>query len=206
MIKTISAHLIVGICFFMHHNINAQNYAANVSLGLGNAVGVDHPYGKIQLGIMCVRSILEDRVQMGIEITMGGNFIPGDTGADDLTRIEYMEAANANWTGVQFKGRYFIAREALRPFVGLGVGANNYWFNVNTVEEETVNRWNLAVAPEIGLGINKFNIALRYIVGGSTPEFSGTRPVQYGGNEVVLISENIDIILVTFGYTFVFGG
>ncbi len=186
------------------NGVSAQGYAANVSLGLGNVVGFNHPQGKIQLGIMCVRSILEDRVQMGIEISMGGNFIPGDSEADDITRIEIIDAANANWTGIQYKGRYFLAGESLRPFVGLGIGANNYWFNVNTVEEETVNRWNFGFTPEIGLGINKFNLALRYIFGGSTPEFKGTRPVAYGGNEVVLTSENLNIILLTVGYTFSF--
>lgn len=184
----------------------AQGYAANVSLGLGNVVGFNHPQGKIQLGIMCVRSILEDRVQMGIEISMGGNFIPGESVVDDINGVEIIDATNANWTGIQYKGRYFIAGESLRPFIGLGIGANNYWFNVNTVDAETVNRWNFGFTPEIGLGINKFNLALRYIFGGTTPDFNGTRPVEYGGNEVVITSENLNVILLTFGYTFSFGG
>jgi hypothetical protein len=182
----------------------AQGYAANFSLGVGNVVGFSNPQSKIQLGIMCVRSILDDRVQMGIEITMGGNFIPSDEVTDDINGIENIDAVNANWTGVHYRARYFIAGETLRPFVGLGIGANNYWFNVNTAETETVNQWNLGVAPEIGLGINKFNLALRYIVGGDTPEFSGTRPVNLGGSEVVLTSEKLNIILLTLGYTFSF--
>lgn len=182
----------------------AQSYAANVSLGLGNVVGFNHPQGKIQLGIMCVRSILEDRVQMGIEISMGGNFIPGESVVDDINGVEIIDATNANWTGIQYKGRYFIAGETLRPFVGLGIGVNNYWFNVNTVEAETVNRWNFGFTPEIGLGIDKFNLALRYIFGGTTPEFNGTRPVEYGGNEVAITSESLNLVLLTFGYTFSF--
>lgn len=202
--KRLSTVTLILILYLINTQLSAQGYAANVSLGLGNVVGYNHPQGKIQLGIMCVRSMLEDKLQMGIEISMGGNFIPGDSEVDDITRIELIDAANANWTGVQYKGRYFLAGESLRPFVGLGIGANNYWFNVNTVEEETVNQWNLAFAPEVGLGINKFNLALRYIVGGSTPDFSGVRPVEYGGNQVVLTSENLDIILLTFGYTLSF--
>ncbi|MEQ9301861.1 MAG: hypothetical protein RIF33_24995 [Cyclobacteriaceae bacterium] len=187
-------------------NTFAQGYAANVSLGLGNVVGFNHPQGKIQLGIMCVRSILEDRVQMGIEISMGGNFIPGESVVDDINGVEIIDATNANWMGIQYKGRYFIAGESLRPFIGLGIGANNYWFNVNTVEDETVNRWNFGFTPEIGLGIDKFNLALRYIFGGTTPDFNGTRPVEYGGNEVAITSESLNLILLTFGYTFSFGG
>lgn len=187
-------------------NLAAQGYAADISLGVGNVIGVDHPYGKIQLGIMCVRDIMDDRAQVGIEITMGGNFIPGDDGADDITGVEHLDAANANWTGLQMRGRYFISGETLRPYIGIGVGANNYWFNVNAVDTETVNQWNLGLTPEVGLGINQLNLSLRYLRGGKTPDFVGTRPVQYGGNEVILSSEKLDIILVTLGYTFVFGG
>ncbi|GEM_PF-2993540 len=206
-------HTIV-LCIFLSLLANktlAQGYAADISLGMGNVTGVDHGRGKIQLGIMCLRSMMHDRVHAGIEITIGGNFIPGDEAADDVTGVETIGAANANWTGVQFRGRYFLTDGifksqlgTFRPYLGMSVGGNNYWFNVNTIEADMVNRWNLAVTPEVGVDINKFKVALRYLIGGETPAFSGTRPPSFGGNEVVLVSDQINVIMVTIGYTFNF--
>ncbi|MEM8895122.1 MAG: hypothetical protein AAGC88_11130 [Bacteroidota bacterium] len=185
-------------------SVCAQGYGAHGSLGLGNVTGFNHPQGKISLNIMCVREILNQRAQMGVEIGMGGNFIPGDNGTDDITMVEVIDATHANWTSIMFKGRYFFADGSLKPFASVALGANNYWFNVNTVEAETTNKWNLGLVSEIGLSINRFSMGLRYMVGGATPNFSGTRPAEYGGNPVVLTSENLNVFLLTAGYTFYF--
>lgn len=203
MKKPLALSFLFLLLLVLSTSANAQGYAADISLGIGNVSSRDHGQGKIQLGIMCVREILKDRAQLGVEITLGGNFIP-DGSIADVTGLVSIAAADAKWTSLQFKGRYFIDIGMYRPFVGLGLGANNYWFNVNTVEAERVNRWNFSFTPEIGLGIDKVSIALQYVFGGTTPDFNGTRPIEYGGNEVVLTSERLNLIFLTLGYTFSF--
>ena len=174
-------------------------FGQSVTLELGMGVGAEQTsgdrIGKISLNAAIYRQFT-DRLSFGLDLTAGGNFIPSDNSTVE-GNTEILDPFGTQWTSTMVKAKYHPL-ESFPVYVAMHAGINSYWWNVNTIEEQRINRINFAVAPEVGIDLKTgFTMSMRYLLGGSTPEFTGNR----GGNtQVTLDSRNVNILTFSLGY------
>lgn len=181
------------------NGLNAQKFHLEGGVAMGSIPDADNSRGKAMLYVSAYR-ILSEHFTLGLELSTGGDFIPGDNSSFEGT-TEILNPDDTNWSSAMLKGRYYFTTGPSPIYTGLGLGINSYWSYVHTVETKIASRINLAVAPEIGIDIRKrLNVSLRYLAGGKTDSFEGVRIQRTSGDRVSLQSERVGIILFSMGY------
>lgn len=190
--------LIISALFISIISVKGQHVHLEGGVAMGGIPNADNSRGKAMLYAAGYR-IFSDHFTLGVELSTGGAFIPGDNSEFEGT-TEVLDPNNTNWSSAMMKGRYYFTTGPSPIYAGAGLGINSYWNYVHTVESKTATRLNLAVAPEIGIDIRKrVNVSLRYLIGGSTESFEGTRTRNTSGDRISLQSQRVSIILFSMG-------
>ncbi|MCE7991196.1 MAG: hypothetical protein HEP71_04415 [Roseivirga sp.] len=190
--------LLLSLLAISAFTVNAQNVHLEGGVAMGGVPNAGNGRGKAMLYAAGYKT-LSDRFTFGLELSTGGDFIPGDNATFEGT-TEILDPNDTNWSSVMAKGRYYFTSGSSPLYAGTGVGINSYWEYVHTLESKTASKINLAFAPEIGIDIRKrLNVSLRYLVGGSTDSFEGIKPQNTSGDRVSLESQRVSIILFSMG-------
>lgn len=80
----------------------------------------------------------------------------------------------------------FDTQKKFKPFVSLGIGAINYFYGSISEDQKRIRKISLGVSPELGVKVSSFEISLKLILGGETPEFNGFN--TFSGNNISLSS------------------
>lgn len=190
--------LVLSALFLSVISVNAQHVHLEGGVAVGGIPNADNSQGKAMLYVAGYR-IFSGHFTLGLEMSTGGDFIPGGNSTFEGT-TEILDPYNTKWSSAMIKGRYYITMGPSPIYAGAGLGVNSYWEYVHTVESKTATNVNLAIAPEIGIDIRKrLNVSLRYLVGGSTDAFEGTRTQSTSGDRITLQSKSVSILLVSMG-------
>lgn len=190
--------LVLSALFISVISVKAQHVHLEGGVGMGGILNADKSQGRAMLYVAGYR-IFSDHFTLGLEMSTGGDFISGGNSTFEGT-TEILDPNNTKWSSAMIKGRYYFTMGPSPVYAGAGLGVNSYWDYVHTVESKTVTKINLAIAPEIGIDIRKrLNVSLRYLIGGSTAAFEGTRIQSTSGDRITLQSQNVSIILLSMG-------
>ncbi|GAB5530430.1 MAG: hypothetical protein Roseis3KO_22070 [Roseivirga sp.] len=190
--------LVLSAIFISVISVKAQHVHLEGGLAMGGIPNADNSRGKAMLYAAGYR-IFSDHFTLGIELSTGGAFIPGGNSTFEGT-TEILEPNDTKWSSAMIKGRYYFTKGPSPVYAGAGLGVNSYWAYVDTVESKTATSINLAIAPEIGIDIRKrLNVSLRYLIGGSTADFDGTRIQGTSGDRITLASSSVSILLLSMG-------
>lgn len=178
-----------------------QTLSLDAGLGIGNVVGKENAHGKINASLSGWFSS-GTKFSLGLHLSTGGNFIPGNQIIYEGD-TEILSPVDCKWHAIQAKSRYFPwGQERLASvFLGAGMGWNNYFYNLHSVEENRVSQSSWAFSAEMGVKVKFIYGSLNYYKGGRTPTFQGNRPIDYGGNPIRLASEQISMIFLTLGFS-----
>ncbi len=190
--------LVLSALFLSVISVKAQHVHLEGGVAVGGIPNADNSQGKAMLYVAGYR-IFSNHFTLGLEMSTGGAFIPGDNGMFEGT-TEILDPNDTKWSSAMIKGRYYFTTGPSPIYAGTGLGVNSYWNYVHTVESKTAINVNLAIAPEIGIDIRKrLNVSLRYLMGGSTANFEGIRTQSTTGDRISLQSQRVSILLFSMG-------
>lgn len=92
-----------------------------------------------------------------------------------------------------------MSYKEMEPYIDLGVGFNTYRYEDPIEDAGRIRKKTFVLAPELGINIYKFQFACKVILGGKTPQFSGTDPEQQN-RQVSLQSIKAQQVYLTIGY------
>ncbi|WP_431157857.1 outer membrane beta-barrel protein [Winogradskyella poriferorum] len=191
--KSVKFCLIGIVATLLSFGLNAQNLFSEVGIGIGNVIGNEHKLGKAELHFNILKQ--NNYGQMGIDLSLGGNFIPGDH-SQLSENTETLSANDAKFTALTFFYRLPLGK---KTFVEPRIGYASLYHSVNTNDESTIKKANFTYG--IGLGIHlieRLTLGLRYQFLGTTPDYQGTR----NQIQVVSNSEPVDVVLLRISYRF----
>lgn len=180
------ASLLIICCFISNFSFS-QKFSAQIGMGLGStlAKGDDaNEKSRIKLQVNGYYN-LSPRHAVGVEVSTSGSFINsaggninGDSDYDPVTNTKKLGSANMNATTLLSKYKYYFrnSKKGFNPFVEFGAGINTYYkkvFNINAQEMVKAKKNNFVFQPEAGFSAGHFQMSLGYLIGGSTPVFSG---------------------------------
>lgn len=188
----------LAILLVSFSSLNAQQYHLEGGIGLGSIPNADNNQGKGMLYLGAYRSISE-QLSFGLELSSGGRLFAGENNTFE-GRTEILDPNDTKWSSALLKGRYYVLSGNSPVYAGLGIGINSYWRNVHAQDNRTISQINLAIAPEVGIEIgDNLSLSLRYLVGGNTKAFEGTKELDPTTN-LRVERINIGLVLFSVGY------
>ena len=149
---------------------------------------------------------LNTRYQIGIQVITSGR-LSGMLGAgsgpcemyETSSNTRTLSSNNLNAGSVLLRNRLLFSPERKKSFyLDVGIGMTTYYYGSVTADEGTVRKTSLAVSPQIGMMLNRFDVAAMMILGGRTPAFEGFD--SFSNTNVSLSSIRSQQFYVTFSY------
>jgi len=172
--------------------INSQDTFIEVGLGIGNIIGNKNARGKGELHLNTIKSYQFG--QLGLDISTGGNFIPGITSIEDET-IETLSSNDFKFTTLMILYRLPIKKHL---FVETRLGYSSLFSFVHTEDKSKISQPNFTAGIGIGAYTNNFTLSLRYQYLGVTPNYEGTRNMTIVRSN----SESLGLVLLRISYRF----
>lgn len=142
---------------------------------------------------------------IGIEAQTSGRIFsiiggsPVCDGYNDASNTRYLNQNNLNASSFFIRNRYIFARqEELRLYVDLGLGINTFFTNNPTAGISRLGKSTLALSPEVGLQLSRFQLSCKFILGGKTPGFNGFVAAQ--NENVVMKSIPVQQLYLSLGF------
>lgn len=173
--------------------INAQDSYMEVGLGIGNVIGNRNARGKGELHFNIIKSYQFG--QLGLDISTGGNFIPGITSIED-ENIETLSSNDFKFTTLMVFYRLPIKKHF---FIESRFGYSSLFAFVHTDDKTKISQPNFTAGIGIGGHINNFTLSLRYQYLGVTPNYEGTKNMTIVRSN----SESLGLLLFRISYRFV---
>lgn len=193
MLKNKSWYFIVLVlCVFKIQPISAQDKFIEVGLGIGNVTGNRNARGKGELHFNIIKSYKFG--QLGLDVSIGGNFIPGTTNTTD-ENIEILSSNDFKFTTITVLYRLPIKSHL---FVEPRFGYSSLFSFVHTDGKTKITRPNFTIGIGIGTHLNNFTLSLRYQYLGVTPDYSGIK------NETIVNSNSESLALLLFRISYRF--
>lgn len=172
--------------------INAQDTFMEIGVGIGNVFGNKNARGKGELHFNIIKSYQFG--QIGLDISTGGNFIPGITSIED-ENIETLSSNDFKFTTLMGFYRLPIKQHL---FVEARLGYSSLFSFVHTDDTTKISQSNFTAGIGIGRHINNFTLSLRYQYLGVTPNYEGSRNMTI----VKSNSESLGLLLFRISYRF----
>ena len=202
------------IIFFNCKLSFSQHFSVQPGIGLGSTLAKNvnaNKKGRVMFGLTGYYN-QDKQLSFGIEVATAGSFINSVGGSanpdkfDPATNTITKDGSNMSSTTALAKVKYyFIAKKkGLKPFAEFGFGVNTYYENVFHIpghEKIKIKRANLAYQPELGCSFRHFQVSVRYLSGGKTPDFAG---VDDSGANLQYESIRISPLYVNFSWRFDF--
>ncbi|MBC3847542.1 hypothetical protein H8K90_14185 [Winogradskyella echinorum] len=172
--------------------INAQDTYIEAGVGIGNVFGNKNARGKGELHFNIIK--FYQFGQIGLDISTGGNFIPGITSIED-ENIETLSSNDFKFTTITALYRLPIKKHL---FVESRLGYSSLFSFVHTDDTTKISQPNFTAGIGIGRHINNFTLSLRYQYLGVTPNYEGSRNMTI----VKSNSESFGLLLFRISYRF----
>ena len=198
--------------FFLSFHVFSQRFTTTIGAGLGANLEEKFPdcsntssSGRVMAHITQFYS-LKTRYQIGIQAITSGR-LSGMLGAASGPCQEYeassntrtLSSNNMNAGSVLLRNRLLFSPERKKSFyLDVGIGMTTYYYGSVTADEGTVRKTSLAVSPQIGMMLKRFDVAAMMILGGRTPTFEGFD--SFSNTNVSLSSIRSQQFYVTFSY------
>lgn len=184
--------LLLAFLLFKTQSIVAQHTFMEIGVGIGNVVENKNARGKGELHFNIIKPYKFG--QLGLDVSTGGNFIPGTTNTVD----ENMEILSSN--DFKFSAITVLYRLPVKQyfFVESRLGYSSLFTFVHTDDKTKISQPNFTVGIGIGAHLNNFTLSLRYQHLGVTPNYIGTK------NTIIVKSnpESLDLLLLRVSYRF----
>ncbi|MCB0492963.1 MAG: hypothetical protein KDC93_11160 [Cyclobacteriaceae bacterium] len=192
-------HLLIVVClWFGVISASSQRLAFSTGLGLGSEIQKN-----ARPGIRAVLHFsgyynLNTALSLGFEVSNSGNISLYPTGSkfDETGTILTIDPSGMHANTLLAKGRYSWHEKDLQLFAELGLGVNTFFYKYPTFDIERVDHRDLAIQPEVGFVMERFQLSLCYFHGGSTPQFNNFDQ----GYEVRLRSVSISALYIKGGF------
>ena len=183
----------IVILFCSINSVLAQNLFTEVGLGIGNVTGGEHTKGKAEIYVNVLKSY--GFGELGLDISTGGNFIPGTTSAVE-NNIETLASNDAKFSSITAFGRLAVFEKIyIEP--RFGYASLFYW--VHADNEDRISESKISYGLGVGTTISdNFSISLRYQHLGNTPEYEGSKDAT----TIISKSEPLQLVLLRIGYRF----
>ena len=207
-------------CIFFLHLFNSntalsQKFSAELSGGLGSTLAKNEKPVKKSRAIILLAGYynINKQLSVGVEVSTAGGFTNsiGGNASNDMfdqaTNTLNIDPSNMNSNALLTKLKYTLTKreKGIKPFVEFGMGTNTFFrkiFDVPIVTEKRVKHTNFAFQPEIGFSVSGFQLSMKYLVGGKTPDYAGVNNMQ---TNVKLKSISISALYLSAGWRFDFG-
>ncbi|WP_296386679.1 hypothetical protein [Winogradskyella sp.] len=140
--------LLLFLLLFKIELINAQDSFMEVGVGIGNVIGNKNTRGKGELHFNIIKSYQFG--QFGLDISTGGNFIPGITSSED-ENIETLSSNDFKFTTLMAFYRLPIKKHL---FVESRLGYSSLFSFVHTDDKTKISQPNFTAGIGIGGHIN----------------------------------------------------
>ena len=178
--RVIISILFIGISIL---SFSQKKFTTRIGLGIGSVHEEKFPgcekreRNRISLSISQYMS-LGSKYSIGIEAMTSGDIWYGNRAECDVRDVAANTTTynynNSKADNFFIRTRYtFDSEKKLRPFVSIGVGVIDYFYNNVTADEGRVDKLKFGVSPELGVTVSDFDISLKMILGGETPSYSG---------------------------------
>ncbi len=151
---------------------------------------------------------LNKQLSFGVEFATAGRLFTtgGQDTFDPATNTIIKDGSNMKSNTALAKVKYYFInkKKGITPFAEFGFGVNSFYekvFRIQGDEEKKIKRIDLAYQPEVGISIRHFQLSVRYLFGGKTPDFSG---VDDSGATVKYESIRLSPLYVNFSWRFDF--
>ncbi|WP_282042626.1 hypothetical protein [Winogradskyella flava] len=172
--------------------INAQDTFTEIGVGIGNIIGNRNARGKGELHFNIIKSYQFG--QLGLDMSTGGNFIPGITSIED-ENIETLSSNDFKFTTLMVFYRLPIKKHF---FIESRFGYSSLFAFVHTDDKTKISRPNFTTGIGIGAHTNNFVLSLRYQYLGVTPNYEGTKNMTIVRSN----SESLGLLLFRISYRF----
>lgn len=187
----------------------SQRLTTYVGLGLGtslekNIEGCSEQNRARYIGSVSAYYRVNGRISIGAEALGSGPFNVfgksscdvNDPGNNSLK----LSPSNQKSGTVLLHGKLtLMSYKEMEPYIDMGVGFNTYRYADPVKDAGSIKKTTFVMAPELGINIYKFQFACKIILGGKTPQFSGTDPEQQN-RVVTLQSIKAQQVYLTIGY------
>ena len=172
--------------------INAQDPFMEIGVGIGNVTGNRNARGKGELHFNIIKPYKFG--QAGLEVSTGGNFIPGTTNTTN-ENIEILSSNDFKFTSITVLYRLPIKSHL---FIESRLGYSSLFSFVHTEDKTKISRPNFTAGIGIGAYTNNFTLSVRYRYLGVTPNYEGTRNMTIVRSN----SESLGLVLFRISYRF----
>ncbi len=167
-----------------------QNLFLEGGIGFGNIAGEEHRQGKGEVFLTVFRKF--ESGQFGLDITSGGNIIPGTNTIQEPGR-EFLSANDTRFTVISLLYRKnFLKYFFFEPRLGY---ANLNAF-VHTDDRRKIARPNVSTGIGLGGSIDDFTMTFRFQYLGRTAEYQST----IGTSQLISRPGNVSVFLIRLGY------
>ena len=182
---------VCGIILLTTQNASAQGLFVETGFGIGNIAAEKHRLGKGEVHLTMIKPFR--RSQVGLDISTGGNLVPGDRTSDEGNTdiISPYDARFLSATAIyrlSIRDRFFI-----EPRVGYS-SLNHFIFADN---KRQIRQSNLTAGLGFGARIDDFTASFRYQYLGETPDFFGPKDDGLVRSD----SEPIGVFLLRLSYS-----
>jgi hypothetical protein len=188
----------------------SQKFSVQPGVGFGSTLAKNkhaNKKGRLMVNLNGYYN-LNKKVSLGIEVATAGRLmISADQDTfDPATNTITKDGSNMKSNTALAKVKYYFinSKKGIKPFAEFGCGVNTYYekvFRIQGDEENKIKHTTLVYQPEVGISVRHFQLSVRYLVGGKTPDFTG---VDDSGANVKYESIRISPLYINASWRFDF--